>query len=61
MAARIDACRVEVDIYIEFEGSHTVRFELPPDHPFVLELLGWNSERLRALAVAAGQQNLGIT
>lgn len=60
MGSRIDGCRVEVDIYIEFEGSHTARFELPPAHPLVRALLDWNSERLRALAVAAGQAAVDI-
>jgi hypothetical protein len=55
MGYRVDACRVEIDVAIEFEGRTTIRFDLPPDHQLVAALLQWNDARLLALAKAAGE------
>jgi hypothetical protein len=49
---RIDACRVSIDVSIEFEGNRTIVFDLPPDNPLVAQLLAWNHARLLAAAKA---------
>jgi hypothetical protein len=49
MGTRIDACRVEIDYNVEFEGGErTTRFSLPGDHPLVVSLLAYHHEQLLA-------------
>lgn len=49
--------RGEYDLFVEFAGTKTVKFDLPrdlpPDHPVAVALLAWHSEQLLANARAA--------